>query len=306
MTAGGRTGSEAHFPGVRANTALLAMALIWAINFSISKDALTRIPPLAFNALRFPLAAVVVSFALSRAGGFRLPAREDRAAILALGFLGNLIYQLFFVFGLSRSRAGTASLILAGTPMVTALLGAVSGREHVTRRVWIGIVATVAGIGLVVARSATGPSAGSSAGGTLLMFAATVAWAVYSLGSRELIHRYGGLLVTAWTLWPGTVAIVLAGLPSLRALDLTALGARDWGAIVYAGALSIGVAYMLWSYGVRHLGATRTSAYSNVTPVLALLAAWLFLSEQPTATQWTGALIIIGGVTLAQLPEPRI
>jgi len=304
MTPGPTADTMEPLPRLRANIALLAMTLIWGINFSISKDALSRVPPLAFNALRFPLAALVVAVALWRHGGFRLPAREDRLRLLTLGFLGNLVYQLFFVFGLSRSRAGTASLILAGTPMVTALLGAVSGREHVSRRVWWGIIATVVGIGLVVARVTPTAGAGNSRTGALLMFAATVAWSVYSLGSRDLIRRYGSLPVTAWTLWPGTLAIVVAGAPSLVAFDLSLLDFRDWAAIAYAGALSIGVAYMLWSYGVRHLGATRTSTYSNITPVLALLAAWLFLADRPTAAQVVGALIIVGGVTLAQTPEP--
>jgi drug/metabolite transporter (DMT)-like permease len=291
---------------LRANVALLAMALIWAINFSVAKDALSRVPPLAFNALRFPLAALVVTIALWRGGGFRLPAREDRWRLIVLGVLGNLAYQLFFVFGLSRSRAGTASLILAGTPMVTALLGAVTGRERVAPRVWWGIGLTVIGIALVVVRVTPEPGSGNSRLGALLMFAATVSWSAYSLWSRDLIRRYGSLPVTAWTLWPGTLAIVLAGTPAAAALDLSALGPRDWIAIVYAGAMSIGVAYMLWSYGVRHLGATRTSAYANVTPVLALLAAWLLLADRPTAFQLIGALVIIGGITLAQSPEPDL
>ncbi len=300
MTPGPTDDASQPLPRQRANVALLSMALIWAINFSVSKDALFRVPPLAFNALRFPFAALVVTLALWRRGGFRLPAREDRLRIVLLGFLGNLIYQFFFVFGLSRSRAGTASLILAGTPMVTALLGAASGREHVTRRVWWGIAATVVGIGLVVARISPEPGAGNSRLGAFLMFAATLAWSVYSLGSRDLIRRYGSLPVTAWTLWSGTLAIVIAGVPSLASLDFGALAIRDWGAILYAGMMSIGVAYMLWSYGVRHLGATRTSAFSNVTPVLALLAAWLFLADRPTAAQIVGALVIIGGVSVAQ------
>jgi len=306
MTPGPTADATEPFPRFRANIALLVMALIWAINFSVAKDALTRIPPLAFNALRFPLAALVVTFTFWRQGGFRLPAREDRVRLVALGVLGNLIYQLFFVFGLSRSRAGTASLILAGTPMVIALIGAVSGRERVTQRVWWGIIATVIGIALVVARVTPRPEAGNTRLGALLMFAATISWSVYSVWSRDLIRRYGSLPVTAWTLWPGTLAILFAGAPALARLDLSALGPRDWIAVVYAGALSIGVAYMLWSYGVRHLGATRTSTYANVTPVLALLAAWLFLADRPTTGQIAGALIIVGGVSLAQSRGPDL
>jgi drug/metabolite transporter (DMT)-like permease len=68
----------------------------------------------------------------------------------------------------------------------------------------------------------------------------------------------------------------------------------------YAGALSVGVAYILWSYGVRHLGNTRTATYSNLVPVIAVAVAWLWLGERPGADQLLGATIIIAGVMLAQ------
>lgn len=305
MTAGPGSSADERSHRLRANFALLLMTLIWGINFSVAKDAISRIPPLAFNTLRFPLAAAVVTFALLRAGGLRWPERKDRLPLLALGVIGNLAYQLFFIFGLTGTRAGTASLILAGTPVMTALLGALSGRERVSRRVWLGITATILGIALVVWPAAAGAGGGDSVRGSLLILAATVSWAAYGIGSRDLIRRYGALPVTAWTLWPGTLAIVLAGVPSTVAFGPGTLTIQDWGAIVYAGALSIGVCYMLWSYGVRHLGATRTSAFANVTPVVALVAAWIFLAEQPIAVQLLGAAIIIGGVTLAQLPDRR-
>jgi drug/metabolite transporter (DMT)-like permease len=64
--------------------------------------------------------------------------------------------------------------------------------------------------------------------------------------------------------------------------------------------LSIGVAYLIWYQGVRQLGNTRTSAFSNLVPIVALLAAWLGLGETPTLLQMVGAGIVIGGVTLTQ------
>jgi len=291
---------------LRANLALLAMSWIWALNFSIAKQALATIPALAFNTLRFPLAALVVTVALAQRGGLRLPDPPDRWRVIALGMLGNLIYQLCFILGLANTRAGTASLLLAGTPIATALLSAAVGQERVGRRVWIGAVATLAGIALVVAASGSPGAGETTLLGDFLLIGATLAWAIYAVGSRGLIVRYGALPVTTWMLWAGSIAICLAGLPATLKLDLGALDAQAWFAVVYAGALSIGVAYVLWSYGVRHLGPTRTSTYSNLVPVFALLGAWLLLGEKPTPVQFLGAAIIIGGVTLAQTQRLRL
>jgi drug/metabolite transporter (DMT)-like permease len=292
--------------GMRAHVALLAMALIWALNFSIAKDALETIPPLAFNALRFPLATIVVTAGMVRRPGPRLPARQDLLPLLLLGLLSNVFYQLFFIFGLANTRAGTASVLLSGTPIVTALISGAIGQEVIGARVWIGVVATVIGITFVVTGSPPAEAGGNVVLGNGLLVCATVTWAIYSVAARNLIRRYGALAVTTWTLWSGTAAVLAIGTPALLAIDPGAIGVRGWLAVAYAGALSIGVAYVLWSYGVRHLGPTRTATYSNLVPVLALAGAWLMLGETPSGFQVLGALVIIAGVTAAQIRRPGI
>lgn len=286
----------------RARIALLCMVAIWALNFPIAKDALSSLTPLAFNGLRFPLAAAVVLAAARARGQLTRPDRRDVWKLLAFGLLGNLVYQLFFIYGLALSRAGTASLLLAGTPIITVLFTVAVGHEEVPRRVWLGATATFLGIGLVVfaGRVGIGGPTRDSLTGNLLMICATFSWATYTVGSRSLVQRYGSMQATAWMLSTGAVAVFALALPDLIALDYSRIVAKTWLAVVYAGALSIGLAYLCWHYGVRQIGNTRTAVYSNLVPVLALGAAWILLGEVPTAGQLAGATVIIGGVTLAQ------
>ncbi|HEY0671743.1 MAG TPA: DMT family transporter [Longimicrobiales bacterium] len=285
----------------RAHAALMVMVVIWAVNFSVTKVALAEIRPLAFNAARFPLAAALLYIALRARGPIPLPARSEIPRVLALGLLGNLLYQMFFIFGLDRTTAGNASLLLASTPIITALLSASLGHERVRARVWFGVIATFGGILLVVLGGAkrleTGPA---TIVGDLIMFGASIAWAFYTVGSRPLVERHGALAVTAWTLWIGTAGLVIAGIPEVLRTNWRAVSGLTWGAVVYAGVLSIGVAYIIWYYGVGKLGNTRTSTYSNVVPVIALAVAWLWLGEVPSAAQLAGTAIILGGVSVAQ------
>ena len=286
----------------RARAALLIMAAIWGVNFSVAKTALTTLPPLAFNALRFPMAAALLYAVLRSRGGVPTPTRRDLLLVLLLGLFGNLLYQLSFIFGLARTTAGNASLLLAITPIITALLSALVGHERVRPRVWIGVSATFAGIAVLVLGGTreTGVQRASIAG-DLLMLAAALAWACYTVGSKRLVDKYGAIVVTAWTLWAGTAGLMLVGLPAMLKLDWRAISFGTWMATVYAGVLSIGVAYMLYYYGVRRIGNTRTGSYSNIVPVFALVTAWLWLGEIPKPVQILGATIIIGGVTMAQL-----
>ena len=286
---------------LRAHGALLFMVVIWAVNFSVTKVALEEVHPLAFNAVRFPMAAALLYIVLRLRGPIPLPTRAELPRVLALGLLGNLMYQMFFIFGLNRTTAGNASLLLASTPIITALLSASLGHERVRPRVWLGVIGTFGGILLVVlgghARVASGPA---TLVGDLIMFGASIAWAFYTVGSRPLVERYGALPITAWTLWIGSAGLVLAGLREVLRTDWPQVSGLTWAAMIYAGVLSIGVAYIIWYYGVERLGNTRTSTYSNVVPVIAMTVAWLWLGEVPTATQLIGTVIILGGVSIAQ------
>jgi drug/metabolite transporter (DMT)-like permease len=286
---------------LRAHAALFVMVVIWGVNFSVAKIALETLSPLAFNALRFPLAAILLFVVLRSRGGLPVPGRAEVPRLVMLGLLGNLLYQMFFIFGLDRTTAGNASLLLAGTPIITALLSALFGHEELRARVWAGVLATFAGITMIVLGGAS--DAGTGGGtlvGDLLMLGASATWSFYAVGSRSLIKRHGPLAVTAWTLWIGAVGIVTIGVPDLLDLEWAAIPVAAWAATIYAGVLSIGLAYMIYYYGVSRIGNTRTASYSNIVPVIALVAAWLWLGEIPKLVQIIGAAIIIGGVTVAQ------
>ncbi len=286
---------------VRTNLGLLAMVVIWAFNFSVIKVALERIPPLGFNALRFPLASLTVWVVLRSRGPIPLPRRGDVGRVLALGILGNVVYQLLFISGIDRTRAGNAALLLAGTPILTALFSSLLGHERVRPRVWAGVAATVVGMAFVVVGGAGGVELGvETIAGDLTMIGASLAWSIYTVGARGPIARYGSVPVTAWTLWIGTAGIVLLGLPDLAAVDLAALPSATWAAVAYTGVFGIGLAYLLWYQGVRYIGNTRTATYSNLVPVLALAVAWLWLGEVPSVWQLVGAAVIIGGVSATQ------
>lgn len=285
----------------RAELGLLTTVTFWAVNFSVAKYALGIFDPLAFNALRFPLASALLWAALRRRGPLRRPKRSDLLNIVGLGLLGNVAYQGLFILGLDLTLAGNASLLLASSPVWTAILARLLQGERQPLRVWVGIGATLAGMALVVLGGGAGVGAGATTlAGDLLMVAAAVAWALFTVVSARPIARYGSLSITAWTLWTGTPVLVLLGLPELARQDWSVVGSGGWLAVAFSGVASIGLAYLFWHNGVRVLGGTRTAAYSNLVPVLALLVAWAWLGEAAGALQLVGAGVIILGVTLAR------
>src|SRR4051812_31469861 len=149
---------------------LLAMATIWGSNFVVVKYATRIFNPVAFTGLRVGTVAVfLVIFALSRrtpgagatadTGRSRLASRlrvsrPDVWPLLMLGVLGNGLYQLFFVHGVARTRAGNAALIVGAAPAFIALVARARGMERVKRMTLVGIGLSVLGVGLVIVGSA--------------------------------------------------------------------------------------------------------------------------------------------------------
>lgn len=277
---------------------LALMALIWGVNFSVVKWALQAFEPLGFNALRYTLASAFVFAVLRWQGRLRLPRREDVPRILALGLIGNLIYQMAFILGLDRTRAGNASLMLALVPVIVMLLELRREGRH-GARAWIGALLSVVGVALV-SGTALRMEGSLTLIGDLILIGAAVVWAVYTVGSRPLIERYGSIQTTAWTLWTGALGLVLFGLPSLLDQRWDVVTPAAWGGLLFSSLFSIGLAYLLWYQGVERLGGTRTAIFSNVTPVVALLTGAIWLGERLTLLSVTGAALVIVGVMMVR------
>lgn len=280
---------------------LLALVLIWGLNFSVIKSAFDYIGPLGFNALRFPVACLTLLVALrSQRRSIHLP-RAALARIAALGIIGHLGYQVLFIYGLSVTLAGTASVLLATTPIWTSLLSAWAGHESVGARLWLAAGGTVVGIGLVAGGGSGIPEGlGSSLTGDLALVLASVVWSIYTVGGRRLVEVHGALRVTAWALWFGTLPVLLVGAHQVGQVRLADLPPAFWLRVLYAGALGIGVAYLIWYHAVRAIGSARTAIFSNAVPVVAMGVAWIWLDERPSVVQLAGALLILAALQLAR------
>ncbi|HEU0079157.1 MAG TPA: EamA family transporter, partial [Longimicrobiaceae bacterium] len=280
-------------------TALSVMVLVWGVNFAVAKYALTSIHPLAFNALRFVIASVLVFGVLRAQKQVSLPARADVPRVIALGLLGNVFYQMCFILGLDRTPAGYASLVLAITPILTAFLSMLTGHERPGPRTWGGAALSVRGVALV---SGAGVRVGGheTLVGTLILVGASFAWAMYTVGARPIVRRYGSVRTTAWTLWIGAVGLIVLGTPSLLRQEWRTVGPAAWGGLVFSATFAIGLAYLIWYRGVERIGNTRTAIFSNLTPVVALFAGAVLLREQPSALALLGTALTLGGVMIVR------
>jgi drug/metabolite transporter (DMT)-like permease len=287
---------------------LLLMTFIWGTNFSIVKPAFREIDPQAFNAVRMIVASAVFVAIMkivprwTRSDIFWTPepiTRRDWLAIAALGAVGHCFYQYFFIGGLALTSVANSSLMLAATPVVIAILSAALGYDRVAPLHWVGAALSLTGIYTVIGH---GMSIGAqSLRGDLMMFGAVACWAIYTLGSRPLMERHSPVGITGLSMAIGTVLYVPVMLPRMIATDWTQISLRTWMALIYSALFALCVAYTIWYVAVRSIGSARTSVYSNIVPIVAMLTAVVFLGERLTGARLLGAACVLIGVALTRV-----
>ncbi len=280
---------------------LLLVVLIWGGNFTATKLAFTEISPLAFTAVRFAFGSAFMWLLLVRREGWRLPPRNTWLPLIALGIVGNTIYQLCFMTGLYRTTATNSSLILASMPTVVTVAAGAFGLEEVTaRQRWALAIATLGVVLVVASRGFT--LEGGDLAGDMLMLAAVACWAAYTLGLRTLTGKMSTLALTTWTLITGAPGLLIAGVPAAWKLEWHAVTVRGWGGLAYATLLSLVVAYLLWNRGVRQIGPSRAALFTTLTPLVATLTAIVVLGERPGWLHLAGGAMIIAGVLVSRRP----
>lgn len=283
---------------------LLLMVTIWGANFSLVKVAMRDFPELAFNALRLIIASGIFLGALGwqqRSSGDQ-PAvalsRADWKRLALLGFVGHLCYQLLFLGGVKRTSVGNGSLIMGTTPVVVALLTAWTGHERVPPLRWLGAAISFAGLFIIVSRTVEVGATGRV--GDLLMFGSVICWAIYSVASVPLLRKHSALVVTGYSISIGAALYLLVAIPTLVGTDWSAVSTESWLLMVASAVFALSLAYLIWYTSVQRAGTTRTAVWSNVTPVMAILIAVIWLGEPVTVSQVIGSIAIFTGLVITR------
>ena len=277
------------------------MSFVWGLNFTVVKGALADFSPLAFNAIRFTTSSgLLLGLLWLQERSFAVQ-KKHVARFVGLGLIGNTAYQLFFINGIALTSATNSALILATTPIFIILFGAVLDVERITNRVVQGAILSFAGVLMIVLGSGRIPTlTDQSLVGDLLIVANPICWSIYTVLSKPMLREYSPLKLTSITMTIGTVPLVLVAIPSLNSQDWSAISANAWLSLAFSAVFAIGIGYVIWYTGVRHIGSARTSLYDNLVTVFAVASAWILLSESMTVVQIAGAFLVFFSLYLVR------
>ncbi len=295
-----------------------SMALVGSY-VGLSKLLVASFPVLLLAWLRFGIAAVAMAHWVRPAPGEPALSASDRRLLFWESVLGNFLFSIFMLYGVSMTSALAAGVVMSAIPAAVALLSRVFLGERIGRPVAAGIACGVAGIALLaVTRPANpggagwtgsdGPTAaaealttapGPLALGYALLVGALLCEASYVVIGKRLSGRVSPRRISALiNLW-GLALATPFGLWQARSFDFAAVPATAWALLVFYALAASMVGVWLWMKGMQRVPAARAGVFTVMLPVGAAATGMLFLGERLHLLQAVALMLALAGVVLA-------
>jgi drug/metabolite transporter (DMT)-like permease len=271
----------------------LASAALFGASTPLAKLLVGEVQPLALAGLLYLGSGIglLAWFLLRRRDTYATNLlRADLPWLAGAILAGGVVGPALLMYGLTRTDGATASLLLNLEAVLTASIAWIVFRENVDRRVFLGMVAIVAG-GVVLSWGEMPRSGGLA--GPLLIAGACLAWAIDNNLTRRVSSGDAVTIAGLKGLVAGAVNLSLA---LFQGAALPGIGILASAAAV--GFFGYGISLVLFVVALRNLGTARTGAYFSVAPFFGAALALLVLRESPSAAFWIAAALMALGVWL--------
>jgi len=289
----------------------LSMSLVGSY-VALSKPLVLAFPVFLLAWLRFGIAALAMPHWLRRPPDEPAMTARTRGLVFLESFLGNFLFSICMLFGVSMTSAVSAGVIMASIPAVVAIGSRVFLRESITLRTALAIACAAGGIGLLaLAPAQPSAHAGGATGasmpwlGDLLVFCAVLCEAAYAVIGKSLTGKLGPKRISSLiNLW-GFVLSTPLGLWFALRFDFGAVSLGLWALlVVYALAASIWTVW-LWMTGLKGVPASQAGVFTVMLPVSAAMVGVLVLGESLSPLQVGAFALALLGVVLATWPSRR-
>lgn len=275
-------------------SALGAVYVIWGSTYLAIAIAVQTLPPLFSAGLRFCLAGLVLlGFIAVRRG-----ARIGRQPLIGAAIVGLLLIvggNGFVVLAERTVPSGLTALIIASVPLWIVIFRRIAG-DRIHASTFIGVAFGFAGVAfLVVPRGSSGEVDGA---GLLLLFVATISWALGTFLSPRLRMPHDALLSTGIQQLAGGIVLVVFGtaMGELAHLEPATWSTSSLLAMAYLVVFGSLVAFTAYSWLLQHASVSLVSTYAYVNPVVAVFLGAVVLAEPITPSIVIGAAIIVAAV----------
>lgn len=290
----------------------LSMSLVGSY-VALSKPLVAALPVFLLAWLRFGIGGMAMVPWLKRPEDEAPMSGKTRRLLFLESLLGNFLFSICMLFGVSMTSAVSAGVIMASIPAVVAVMSWAFLKERISLRIWAAVACSALGIGLLAlskselhAQSSQGPEAVLASNkamiGNLLVFAAVLCEAAYAVIGKKLTGTLSPKRITALiNLW-GFLLMTPLGMYAAWSFDFSAVQGPSWLLLLfYSLAASVWTVW-LWMTGLKSVPAAHAGVFTVMLPISAALVGVLVLGEKLGGMQLLAFAIALVSVLLATLP----
>ena len=282
--------------------ALVALTLMWGINWPMMKLSLRELSPLYFRAITMTLGASWL-YLFFRARGVRmLPQGTEWRTVVLLGLPNMLGWHTISIFGVKELSSGRAAILGFTMPIWTVLIGALFFGEKLTRRVAWATCAVALAIGLLMAHEVQNLSGKPL--GVLWMELAALSWAIGTLMMRRMHITLPTEALAVWMMLLASVCLWALALLA-EPLPSFAFSPAMWGSLVYGLLINYGFAQIIWFSLARNLPPATSAMSVMAIPLIGTLSATVIVGEWPHWQDYVAVVLVMSAIAAVLLPARK-
>ena len=283
---------------------ILAM-IFWGFTFVAFKFANESFRPITIVFFRL---FVSIFFLFGFALLFRRLVRirkQDQKWFWLMALFEPFFYFLGEAYGLTLVTATIGAVIISTIPLIVPFAAYYFFRERLTLMNRIGLVISFGGVLMVILTKSKGISVDPK--GILLLFAAVVSAVGYTMIVKKLIDDYNPITVTTYQSFYGLLMFLpLFLIMELPVPELQHVPTSSLLAVVYLGVFGSGICFILFTIGIRELGAAKANIFANLVPVVAAILSFFLLKEPMPMLKILGILVVIMGLLMSQVSGVKL
>ncbi len=285
---------------------LWGVVIVWGANYVIGKWGMRGFDPLTFTVIRFAAATPVLFVVLYLLEKDIRIKPKDCLGMAVIGLVGIAVYQTLFMATVKYASATNASLLLAISPVFTAIFAWMAGQESLGSKGRLGSILAFTGVSIVILFGVNQLATGWGVWfGDLLGLMATAIWGLYPVLTKPMLAKYSALKTTTYSALFGTLFLLLAVLPRMQQIKLQGIPAVSWVSLLYSiGPVTV-YGLVAWYHGISKVGANKVMVYMYMIPLVAVVSAVLMLGERMHLMQFVGAAAIFAGIGLVRKDKAK-
>ena len=275
-----------------APAALFFVIAIWASAFVGIRYSLTAYHPGSLALLRYLIASVFMLIIYKQPFVKKSKVKlADLPVIVLCGISGIALYNIALNTSETAVSASVASFIVAQVPVLITILAIIFLKESAKLTIWLGMLASIIGTSLIALSHPLGSS--FYHWGIVAAIAAALFSALYSIIQVPVLRRLHPIQFTSYAIWSGTIVLLVYSPQLFSDLHHVTLGPTL--TIVYLGIFPAALGYLVWSYALTRIPASKAASALYLSPIIATLLGWWLLNETPHLLEISGGLISLIG-----------